>query len=153
MTLAKLAFHLCWALILSLVGQKLFYNLKTAPSRNAFWERVCLKQFPGRLGLRAGPPVMWLGLRRSGGVPPADSTAPGAGPPAAPSASRGLRDWPLCVLARMRLCMLTAVSPVVRSASRGVLQIITILISNVNTVTVVQREINDLQTAPYILRK
>ena len=49
--------------------------------------------------------------------------------------------------------MLTAVSPVVRSASRGVLQIITILISNVNTVTVVQREINDLQTAPYILRK
>ena len=49
--------------------------------------------------------------------------------------------------------MLTAVSPVVRSASRGVLQIITILISNVNTVTVVQREISDMQTAPYFLRK
>ena len=43
--------------------------------------------------------------------------------------------------------MLTAVSPVVRSASRGVLQIITVLISNVNIVTMVQREINDLLTS------
>ena len=49
--------------------------------------------------------------------------------------------------------MLTAVFPVVRSSSRGVLQIITVLISNVNIVTMVQREINDLPTAPYILRK